>query len=237
MSEDDIEKGQRWSAEIAGQLSQSKMGIICVTPENVSSPWLNFEAGAISKTVGDAFVAPLLLGLRKADLPLPLGQFQATTTAKSDIRRLLETINKAIAASGEKAYGDAYLGRAFERAWRDLEVALNQIPPAVAPAPERAPGEILNEILETVRQLARPSRVAEHIRLGDVTATDAALQAILGRRDVRLAAEGPTNAAFVKALMQREKDLVRPDTMAQDQPITAPPAATPTPTKKKPGEQ
>jgi hypothetical protein len=51
MSEEDIEKGQRWSTEIAKRLSNCKFGIICVTRENVGKPWLNFEAGAISKTV------------------------------------------------------------------------------------------------------------------------------------------------------------------------------------------
>jgi hypothetical protein len=43
MSEEDIEKGQRWSAEIAGQLATCKFGIICVTQDNVGKPWLNFD--------------------------------------------------------------------------------------------------------------------------------------------------------------------------------------------------
>jgi hypothetical protein len=52
MSKEDIEAGQRWSVEIESHLDASAIGIICVTPENQSEPWLNFEAGAISKKVG-----------------------------------------------------------------------------------------------------------------------------------------------------------------------------------------
>ena len=51
MSEEDIDKGARWNANIAEELEGSNFGIICLTPENLESSWLNFEAGALSKTV------------------------------------------------------------------------------------------------------------------------------------------------------------------------------------------
>jgi hypothetical protein len=54
----DIEKGARWSTEIASQLETCCVGLICLTPENLSAPWLLFEAGAISKTLDKAFVCP-----------------------------------------------------------------------------------------------------------------------------------------------------------------------------------
>lgn len=44
----DIEKGKRWDGEISQKLEQSKVGIICLTKDNLESTWLHFEAGAIS---------------------------------------------------------------------------------------------------------------------------------------------------------------------------------------------
>src|SRR5688572_14343462 len=52
MSDNDIDKGTRWASEISVQLHQSKIGIICLTPENIREPWVNFEAGALSKLEG-----------------------------------------------------------------------------------------------------------------------------------------------------------------------------------------
>src|SRR5215831_199016 len=48
----DIEKGARWANDISKELEQSKIGIIAMTEENLASPWIMFEAGAISKVVG-----------------------------------------------------------------------------------------------------------------------------------------------------------------------------------------
>jgi hypothetical protein len=65
MSHEDIQAGARWSPEINDQLSQTKFGIICLTPENQHKPWLAFEAGALAKTVDDAYVVPYLIDMDK----------------------------------------------------------------------------------------------------------------------------------------------------------------------------
>ena len=38
-----MEKGKRWDREISTQLEKSQLGIICLTPENRDSPWIQFE--------------------------------------------------------------------------------------------------------------------------------------------------------------------------------------------------
>jgi hypothetical protein len=53
MSEIDIQKGERWNDQIGRQLKDHDIGILCVTPENTSSDWLLFEAGALSKMFGE----------------------------------------------------------------------------------------------------------------------------------------------------------------------------------------
>ena len=61
MSDQDISMGARWSPEITKKLEDSKVGVICLTPENQHNPWLMFEAGALSKTVDHTYVCPYLL--------------------------------------------------------------------------------------------------------------------------------------------------------------------------------
>ena len=69
LSSNDIDKGARWATDIASHLEESRVGIICLTPENIDSAWILFEAGALSKTVNQTFVCPYLV-----DLNLPMSK-------------------------------------------------------------------------------------------------------------------------------------------------------------------
>lgn len=88
----DIDKGARWGTEIATKLKDSKAGIICLTPNNLHSDWLLFEAGALSKTIENTYVCPFLIGLEPADVKPPLAQFQATRATKKDVLKLLKKV-------------------------------------------------------------------------------------------------------------------------------------------------
>jgi hypothetical protein len=63
MSEEDIGAGDRSLNTIAEELKGTTFGIIVVTQENQGTEWLNYEAGALSKGVGDQTVrvAPCLV--------------------------------------------------------------------------------------------------------------------------------------------------------------------------------
>lgn len=76
LSEADIEAGERWAEVVAKELSDSNFGVICVTRENVASPWILFEAGALAKTMQGSRVIPLLLDLEFTDITGPLAQFR-----------------------------------------------------------------------------------------------------------------------------------------------------------------
>lgn len=91
----DIEKGARWASEISKELEQSKIGIIAMTEENLTSPWIMFEAGAISRVVEEGRVCPIVFGVRKTDLVGPLASFQAIEFNRAEVRQLLTTINNA----------------------------------------------------------------------------------------------------------------------------------------------
>lgn len=152
----DIDKGVRWGPEIAGRLEKSKVGVICLTPENLESRWILFEAGALSKTT-DAYVCTFLLNLAPAEVEPPLSQFQHTAFEKEDVLRLVRTVNTAVARIGERALADTVLTEVFETFWPQLEQRLRVIASeqqAEAP-PKRAEADILDEILTTVRSMER----------------------------------------------------------------------------------
>ena len=95
VSSEDIEKGARWLAQLSDELASTTFGILCIVPGNLHSSWLNFEAGALSRSVDSSRVSPFLLGVSASDLRGPLAQFQATKYEESDLRRLVLSLNKA----------------------------------------------------------------------------------------------------------------------------------------------
>ena len=68
MSSADIAAGARWSTNIQRQLSETSLGILCVTRENQGAPWLVFEAGALAKTIDGTYVCPYLIDMTAAQL-------------------------------------------------------------------------------------------------------------------------------------------------------------------------
>lgn len=97
VSASEIRAGERWSETIAQQLNDINFGIICVTPSNQASPWINFEAGAISKNVGFGKVVPYLHGLTIPNMSNgPLKQFQAKESTKQGTLDILIAINSLL---------------------------------------------------------------------------------------------------------------------------------------------
>jgi hypothetical protein len=118
MSEKHIDKGERWSEQVGRRLKSDRIGIICVTPENLHAPWLTFEAGAISRAVGDSKVCPLLLGMTATEVDGPLSQFQSTVFSKEDVWALISSLNRELKVDRDD---DETLKRKFEKFWPDLE--------------------------------------------------------------------------------------------------------------------
>jgi Bacterial RNA polymerase, alpha chain C terminal domain/TIR domain len=154
VSSQDIEKGARWSAEIGRQLDETAFGILCVTADNAGAPWVNFEAGALSKSVDTSRVTPFLLGLREADLTGPLAQFQATLPNLDDVTKLIKSIN----AFAERPIDESRLIDSVQVWWPRLEERLNAASSkAVKPTSEqkRDTEEMVAELLEITRGMQR----------------------------------------------------------------------------------
>ncbi len=125
ISNEDIEKGRRWSDVLGEQLSSSDYGIVCVTSDNVAAPWLHFEAGAISKAIDKSYVSPVLLKIEPSEIHGPLSQFQLTVCEKDDIFSLMRSINNRVPA--ENRLSEELLVSEFEEWWPKLEEELKTI--------------------------------------------------------------------------------------------------------------
>jgi hypothetical protein len=153
-SSTDIDKGSRGLAELAKALENIKVGIICLTPENLSEEWILFEAGALSKTLdpGTRVCTSLLGGLQPQDVPRPLGEFQATKAEKEDTRRLVHTLNKGLGSP----VTEPHLNGTFDALWPRLEGALASMPKSeTAAPPKRSIQDMVAEILELSRTAAK----------------------------------------------------------------------------------
>ncbi|MGB9199026.1 MAG: toll/interleukin-1 receptor domain-containing protein [Terriglobales bacterium] len=179
LSSADIDKGARWSSDLSAALATAKAGIICLTPNNLTAPYILFESGAISKTVDKPFVCTLLIGIEPSDVSGPLAQFQATKPTKDDLLQLLKTLNKALGASAIK---EAQVHATFELVWPKLQEKLGSLPSdGPTGRPHRPEREVLEELVSWVRstsdgEAALVTQVMEHMdriadRLASIEAT------------------------------------------------------------------
>jgi TIR domain len=184
----DIDKGARWANEISKELGQSQIGIIAMTEENLTSPWIMFEAGAISKVVEEGRVCPIVFGIAKTDLVGPLASFQAIAFNKTEVRDLLTTINKA---AKEAALTERTLDEACNMWWPRLEEKVQAIPFSAQPpsGPKRSERELLEEVVENTRTLIRELQGLPPWQLPAFKFKDpqveAAVQALRGHKPVR----------------------------------------------------
>lgn len=160
ISSADIEKGARWTIDLADQLESTSFGLICLTKENLNEPWILFEAGALSKTVGKASVCPFLFGLDRIDITGPLLQFQSTLAEREDTKKLLYSMNRLLEIN---RLSDKQLDTVFDVWWPHLKARLDSVPSKMtSPREMRKDRELLEEILDLARDLVslKPIRAA-----------------------------------------------------------------------------
>jgi hypothetical protein len=149
----DIGRGALWFSEIGQQLSETTVGVVCLTEENKNKPWILFEAGALAKGLTSSRVCTLLVDLTPGDLDDPLAQFNHTTPTREGLWELVRTLNTT---SGESALPDRILAEVFDTYWpkfqQQFEAALAAYPPAAA-APPKTDKDVLAEILAVTKSL------------------------------------------------------------------------------------
>jgi hypothetical protein len=152
LSKAHIPSGRLWRTELAENLSSCKFGIFCLTPSSLESRWMYFEAGAISKTLADAHVCPLLIDLKPSDVESPFADFQCRIADKEGVFALMQTLNAALPTGS--AVPEGQLRIVFDLLYGKLEEKFKTLPPDEAETrPVRQPNEILEEILTRVRAI------------------------------------------------------------------------------------
>ena len=181
VSSEDIDKGARWSTDIATELENSTFGILCVTKENFNAPWLTFEAGALSKTIDNSSVCPFLFNIKRSEIEGPILQFQSTIFEKDDIKKLLNTLNNAC---DEGKLSDKNLDKAFEVWYPTLEKELNEIKgedEIKESKNQKNKDSSNNEILEEILELSRLNQ--KLLRNPDIRLPKEIEQMILNREE------------------------------------------------------
>lgn len=148
----DIQPGELWATNIEYALRRSEFAIICVTPENVGSSWIQYEIGALAATLGSVKVCPYLIGFSPSDLRGPLMQFQAVEATKDGTWRLIAALNQLL---DENRLAEDTLKTAFDAWWprlqRDIKAILQEQSATeihrLGQTEARSDREVLEEIL------------------------------------------------------------------------------------------
>ena len=127
MSAKDIKLGERWATNIEDNLREHDFGLVFVTPENIEAPWINFEAGALTKNLKSR-VIPIIFESEVSILNQgPLKQFQSQKQLDEDsIRDLIKSINSA--ESDPHRLSNERVDRSFNMWWPELKQKLSAVP-------------------------------------------------------------------------------------------------------------
>jgi hypothetical protein len=125
MSEHDIPAGADWHSTIKQQLTDCKCAIICLTPMNITAPWINFEGGAISITK-DKLAIPLLIDIERTRVNGPFQHLQSICVQNCDeVEKLILDLKQQ---GGFKTPSERHLPELmptfFKKLTTDLDTAL-----------------------------------------------------------------------------------------------------------------
>lgn len=156
----DLDRGSVWFGEINDQLKDTTVGVICLTQENKTRPWILFEAGALTKGLSTSRICTFLVDLQPKDIEDPLAQFNHTFPRRDSMKGLIETLNNNL---GQSALDQRILTIVFDTYWPQFESEFSKIlkdTEAASEAKPREDSDILGEILTNTRQLtSRVSRL------------------------------------------------------------------------------
>lgn len=151
MSSEDIRSGARWFSEVGTKLSESDFGIICLTQDNLQSPWIHFEAGSLVKNVASSRVCSYLIDVPHSNVLAPLSQFQNRSATADGTWKLITDLNLAVPEGARVT--EPLLRRLFDGVfWPEVSKAINSIP-AIPSTIQRSDSSKLDEMLLLMRHL------------------------------------------------------------------------------------
>jgi hypothetical protein len=148
MSETDIPFGSDWLATLKTHLKDADCAIICLTHDNLSSAWLNFEGGAIS-IIKDKHTIPLLINIDRNKVSGPFATFQSVTIQQDDIEKLVVDLKEL---GKFKTPSLSHLPELLPSFYSKLHGPLNELKVGVNRDYDRAPFIIYPEQITSVRR-------------------------------------------------------------------------------------
>jgi hypothetical protein len=203
MSAADIYAGKRWRGEVRQRLDDIRVGVLCLTPENVTKPWVNFEAGALSRAfTDDDRVIPYCFGFKPTDYSDPLGDFQGVEADETGTLKVVQSIN---ATMPDRLPSDVML-KVFNRAYGDLKKLIDKIPAKVPDAPpQRSTDNYFEEVLTRLRRL-EATQHADPVLMRRAATTPLAAAEIRQRRVITALARIQAEKEIVEALSKATPD-------------------------------
>lgn len=118
VSSRDIRGGSRSISELFKKLQICNYGICFINSDNVRAPWIQFEAGALSKIVDESRVMILLLDEKCLKLldDTPLREFQHKLFYKEHIKSIFEEVIEKFGLTTSK---ESFMYR-FESGWEEF---------------------------------------------------------------------------------------------------------------------
>src|SRR5258706_2649788 len=96
LSEHDLDVETPWAAALAAQLRDADFAVVCLTREDLTSPWLLFEAGALTVLPAERACCLLFDGLIHSELPAPLAHYWSGGFTEIHVSALLQKVNERL---------------------------------------------------------------------------------------------------------------------------------------------
>ena len=240
----DNRSGSIWLPTIDEQLSSTDFGIICVTKQNQNAPWLNFEAGALSRRV-DAkreLMPVLLIDFESmSEVGGPVAGFQMQMATLEGFFTVMKDLNECELGP---QISDRILRSRVESAWVDIEKEVLKVrnSRSSSEVEVRTDSDKIDEVLDVVRGLSKVGTVrswatgtvqepldSNEKRIAAKAIGDTAKSHDLGQivttypddRRVLVSVENPVNAEISDAMRLAVADVLWREVEVSFQPMSA----------------
>ncbi|WP_052182725.1 toll/interleukin-1 receptor domain-containing protein [Rhizobium sp. YS-1r] len=156
VSSQDIEKGDRWLANVNSTLQDTNFGISVITAANATAPWILYEAGAIAKSLGEGRLIPVLCGVQGFEIPNhPLTQFQYIKAPDAEqLLALVVSLNEHV----EKRLPEDRLKETFRKWYPDFLEDYKKVSFAPPPAKDVEADPVSTLVLPMLESLMKELR-------------------------------------------------------------------------------
>lgn len=122
LSDQDISMGSNSISEIFKNLSEVDYGLIFITSANKNEAWLNFEAGAISNSIGENKVIPIAFrGIKLGELISPIANFHGFDFGEEKFKKAMRDINESFEEPMSPNTFERLLGTSWENITSEIK--------------------------------------------------------------------------------------------------------------------